>query len=106
MSNIIQFPTQPDREKLENQMTLLQISLSELYESLEKISRGYNNLADETQNLEAAYQQLLAMYADHIGPENVTAEWLEYCTYVDFRMQDGKMILSFTPPNEEEPNEE
>lgn len=106
MSNIIQFPTQPSRDKLEEQMRILQDSLGELYESLEKISRGYNNLADETQNLEATYQQLLAMYADHIGPENVTAEWLEYCTYVDFRMKDGKMILSFTPPNEEDIDEE
>lgn len=105
MSNIIQFPTQPNKEKLEEQMKILQESLGELYESLEKISRGYDNLVNETKDLEATYQQLLAMYADHIGPENVTTEWLEYCTYVEFTLKDGKTILSFTPPTEEDPNE-
>tara|TARA_X000000950_G_C13842704_1_gene630966 strand:- start:1242 stop:1562 length:321 start_codon:yes stop_codon:yes gene_type:complete len=100
MSNIIQFPTKPDKEKLEEQMRILQESLGELYESLEKISRGYDNLVNQTKDLEATYQQLLAMYADHIGPENVVAEWLEYCTYVDFTMEDGKLVLNFTPPEE------
>ena len=106
-AKIIEFPTKPEKLKIEEQMTILQDSLAELYETLEKISSGHKELSSRCHDMEDTYQQLLQMYADEIGPENIGMKWLEYCTFVDFKLDPhtNKITLTFNPPTMEEPDE-
>lgn len=103
-AKIIEFPSKPEKLKIEEQMQILQSSLEELYAALEKIQGGYNELSTQCKAMEDTYQQLLEMYANEIGPENIAMEWLEYCTYVDFKVdpENGKITMTFQPPQEED----
>ena len=43
-AKIIEFPKKPESMKIEEQMQILQDSLGELYQTLEKIQTGYKDL--------------------------------------------------------------
>ena len=88
-------------------MTILQDSLSELYETLEKIAHGHKELSSRCHEMEDTYQQLLQLYSEEVGAENIGIQWLEYCTFVDFKLdpQTNKITLTFNPPNIEETDE-
>ena len=106
-AKIIQFPNKPEKQKIEEQMSVLQDSLSELYGTLEKISAGHKELTKTCHEMEDTYQQLLQLYSAEVGSENMGIKWLEYCTFVDFKLdpKTNKITLTFNPPTIEENDE-
>ena len=106
-AKIIKFPKKPRKLDIEEQMTILQDSLSELYETLDKIAHGHKELSSRCHEMEDTYQQLLQLYSEEVGAENIGIKWLEYCTFVDFKIDEktGKVTMTFNPPKIEEPDE-
>ena len=106
-AKIINFPGKPEKLKIEEQMEILQNSLEELYLTLDKISAGHKELSGRCSEMEDTYQQLLQLYSEEVGAENIGMKWLEYCTWVDFQMDEstGKITLTFNPPSLEETDE-
>ena len=51
---------------------------------------------------------LLDAYSKEVGPENIGIKWLEYCTFVDFKIEEttGKVTMTFAPPRRENPDED
>ena len=58
--------------------------------------------------MEDTYQLLLDAYSKEVGPENIGIKWLEYCTFVDFKIEEttGKVTMTFAPPRRENPDED
>jgi len=103
MSNVIQFPDVRERNEVEKQMEAHQVVLTELYDALEKIERGFTALKAKTHEVEDEYQELIQMYADIVGADNVGVKWLEYCGFVSMREdpETGELIISFDKEDEE-----
>ena len=106
-AKIIEFPKKPESTKIEEQMQILQDSLGELYQTLDKIQTGYKDLTERCHEMEDTYQLLLDAYSKEVGPENIGIKWLEYCTFVDFKIEEttGKVTMTFAPPRRENPDE-
>ena len=75
-AKIIKFPKKPRKLDIEEQMTILQDSLGELYETLDKIAHGHKELSSRCHEMEDTYQQLLQLYSDEVGAENIGIKWL------------------------------
>jgi len=103
MAQIIQFPERKEKVQLERQMEEMQESLTELYEAIRRIDQGFQAIQQNTLELEDSYQELIQVYADIVGPENVEVKWLEFCTFVSMiQGADGEVEISFTPPEDGE----
>ena len=104
MSNVIQFPDVREQREIEKQMEAHQVVLTELYDALEKIERGFNALKDKTVEVEDEYQTLIQMYSEIVGVDNVGVRWLEYCGFVSMEKdpETGELKISFVPPDEDE----
>ena len=101
MSNVIQFPDRRRRQvEVEKELSGMQDTLAELYDAMRQVELGQQMLQEQTISVEDCYQELMKLYASIIGGENVTAEWLEYCTYVGMERDPatGKITISFEPP--------
>ena len=81
----------------------MQESLTELYEAIRRIDQGFQAIQQNTLELEDSYQELIQLYAEIVGPENVEVKWLEFCTFVSMiQGADGEVEISFTPPEDGE----
>tara|TARA_R100000152_G_C6767743_1_gene193040 strand:- start:248 stop:571 length:324 start_codon:yes stop_codon:yes gene_type:complete len=101
MSNVIQFPDRRRKQvEVEKELSTMQNTLQELYDAMRKVELGQQMLQEQTMSVEDCYQELMKLYASIIGSENITAEWLEYCTYVGIEKDPttGKITISFEPP--------
>ena len=99
MAQIIQFPERKEKVQLEKQMEEMQESLTELYDAIRRIDSGFQAIQNTTLELEDSYQELIQLYADIVGTENVEVKWLEFCTFVSMiQGADGGVEISFTPP--------
>ena len=52
MSNVIQFPNKPLKDKLEESMDSMRTSLTEMYEALEKIDKCYKTVQAQAHEME------------------------------------------------------
>ena len=75
MSNIIQFPK---RNPAVEEIKRLQEQLDSLYESLERIHKGYWRILTQTTEIHQSYQELLQDLGKAIGMENVPEDLLQY----------------------------
>ena len=102
MDNVIQFPTKPLQKKLEDSMESMRDSLSEMYEALEKIDKGYKTVQTQVHDMEDSYQLMMQMYIEEVGEDEVPLEWLDYCPWVGMERDPatGKIRISLIKPPE------
>jgi hypothetical protein len=77
--NIIQFPERDSNKNAAiKKIELLQEQLSNLYESLERINKGYWRILTQTTEVHHSYQELLQDLSKLIGMENIPESLLKY----------------------------
>ena len=82
MSNVIQFPLERKVENIAKEINTLQGQITERFENLTKLFVASRELEKECGELQNRYDDLVMQYAAAIGPENIPAGMLEYCTQV------------------------
>ena len=82
MSNVIQFPLERKVENIAKEINSLQGQITERFENLTKLFVASRELEKECGELQVRYDSLVMQYAAAIGPENIPAGMLEYCTQV------------------------
>ena len=82
MSNVIQFPLERKVENIATEINSLQGQITERFENLTKLFVASRELEKECGELQVRYDDLVMQYAAAIGPENIPAGMLEYCTQV------------------------
>tara|TARA_B100000530_G_scaffold33179_1_gene19466 strand:- start:80 stop:490 length:411 start_codon:yes stop_codon:yes gene_type:complete len=82
MSNVIQFPLERKVENIATEINSLQGQITERFENLTKLFVASRELEKECGELQVRYDSLVMQYAAAIGPENIPAGMLEYCTQV------------------------
>ena len=82
MSNVIQFPLERKVENIAKEINSLQGQITERFENLTKLFVASRELEKECGELQVRYDDLVMQYAAAIGPENIPAGMLEYCTQV------------------------
>ena len=82
MSNVIQFPLERKVENIAKEINTLQGQITERFENLTKLFVASRELEKECGELQVRYDNLVMQYAAAIGPENIPAGMLEYCTQV------------------------
>tara|TARA_A100001388_G_scaffold104351_1_gene76229 strand:- start:673 stop:1083 length:411 start_codon:yes stop_codon:yes gene_type:complete len=82
MSNVIQFPLERKVENIAKEINTLQGQITERFENLTKLFVASRELEKECGELQVRYDSLVMQYAAAIGPENIPAGMLEYCTQV------------------------
>lgn len=82
MSNVIQFPLERKVENIAKEINTLQGQITERFENLTKLFVASRELEKECGELQVRYDALVMQYAAAIGPENIPAGMLEYCTQV------------------------
>ena len=82
MSNVIQFPLKRKVENIAKEINTLQGQITERFENLTKLFVASRELEKECGELQVRYDSLVMQYAAAIGPENIPAGMLEYCTQV------------------------
>ena len=62
MGDVIQFPDKTLKSKLEDSMEEIRDSLTGMYEALDKVRKGMENIQGQTHEMEDSYQKLMIMY--------------------------------------------
>ena len=102
MGNVIDFPQRAFKKRIEESLSNMRESLSEMYAALEKIDKGYKTVQTQAHEMEDSYQDLMGLYIDEVGEDAVPLEWLEYCPYVGMeRDPDGKIRITLLEPPED-----
>ena len=96
MSNIVNFPTEPKAENLENQIMSLQ---SEIMGKFEKLTEHYvesRQLEIDCNDLQYRYDNLILRYAGIVGNENIPAGLLEHCSRViaEYDNENDEILLT------------
>ena len=97
MSNIVNFPTEPKAENLENQIMVLQ---GEIMGKFEKLTEHYvesRQLEIDCNDLQYRYDNLILRYAGIVGNENIPAGLLEHCTRIiaEYDHESDEIMLTF-----------
>ena len=102
MAKIIQFPKVTLKSKMEESMESMRGSLTEMYDALEKIDKGYKMVEQQVHELEDNYQTIMKMYLEEVGQDNVPLEWLEFCPYVGMEKDPntGEIRITLMSPPE------
>ena len=101
MGDIIDFPQKAFKYKIEESLSEMRKSLGDMYAALEKVDKGYKTIQNQAHEMEDNYQELMMMYIDEVGEDNVPLEWLDYCPYVGMeRGPDGKITINLIKPPE------
>jgi len=102
MAKIIQFPKVTLKSKMEESMESMRGSLTEMYDALEKIDKGYKMVEQQVHELEDNYQTIMKMYLEEVGQDNVPLEWLEFCPYVGMEKdpKTGEIRITLMSPPE------
>ena len=82
MSNVIQFPVEKKVENIASEINSLQTNITEKFEHLTRLFVASREIEKECGELQVRYDDLVMQYAAAIGPENIPAGMLEYCTQV------------------------
>ena len=79
MGDVIQFPDKTLKSKLEDSMEEIRDSLTGMYEALDKVRKGMENIQGQTHEMEDSYQKLMIMYIEEVGEDYVALEWFDFC---------------------------
>jgi hypothetical protein len=82
MSNVIKFPIDRKVETITAEIGNLQVEITDRFEKLTQLFVTSRELEQECGLLQTRYDDLVMEYAAAIGPENIPAGVLEYCTQV------------------------
>ena len=103
MSNVIQFPIDRKVETIAGEISNLQVEITERFEKLTQLFVTSRELEQECGQLQTRYDSLVMEYAAAIGPENIPAGILEYCTQVIAKCEgDDEFALELAAPTTEE----
>ena len=104
MGDVIQFPDKTLKSKLEDSMEEIRDSLTGMYEALDKVRKGMENIQGQTHEMEDSYQKLMIMYIEEVGEDNVPLEWLFFFPYVGMvrDTKTGKISIHLVDPEEME----
>ena len=69
MGDVIQFPDKTLKSKLEDSMEEIRDSLTGMYEALDKVRKGMENIQGQTHDMEDSYQKLMIMYIEEVGED-------------------------------------
>ena len=101
MGDVIDFPQKAFKYKIEQSLSEMRSSLSDMYAALEKVDKGYKTIQKQAHDMEDNYQALMGLYIDEVGQDAVALEWLEFCRYVGMeRGSDGKITFTLLDPPE------
>ena len=103
MGDVIDFPQKVFKYKIEETLSDMRGSLKEMYAALEKVDKGYKTIEKQAHEMEDNYQQLMMVYMEEVGQDNVPLEWLEFCPYVGMDRDPKTRSITFTlikPPEE------
>ena len=103
MGDVIDFPQKAFKYKIEESLSDMRSSLTDMYAALEKVDKGYKTIEKQAHDMEDSYQQLMMLYIEEVGQENVPLEWLEFCPYVGMERDPSTGQITFTlikPPEE------
>ena len=101
MGDVIDFPQKAFKYKIEQSLSEMRSSLSDMYAALEKVDKGYKTIQKQAHEMEDSYQALMGLYIDEVGQDAVPLEWLEFCPYVGMeRGPDGKITFTLLDPPE------
>jgi hypothetical protein len=82
MDNVIKFPIDRKVETITAEIGNLQVEITDRFEKLTQLFVTSRELEQECGLLQTRYDDLVMEYAAAIGPENIPAGVLEYCTQV------------------------
>jgi hypothetical protein len=103
MSNVIQFPIDRKVETIAGEISNLQVEITERFEKLTQLFVTSRELEQECGQLQTRYDSLVMEYAAAIGPENIPAGILEYCTQVIAKCEgDDEFTLELAAPLDED----
>lgn len=77
MTKILQFP---EDRSLRNKLDGMREDLEELYDVLNRIYQAVDNLETDISKTESTYNEVLELYANAVGIENIEVGYLEYAT--------------------------
>ena len=103
MGDVIDFPQKAFKYKIEETLSDMRGSLTEMYAALEKVDKGYKTIEKQAHEMEDNYQQLMMVYMEEVGQDNVPLEWLEFCPDVGMERDPKTGSITFTlikPPEE------
>ena len=101
MGDVIAFPQKAFKYKIEQSLSEMRSSLSDMYAALEKVDKGYKTIQKQAHDMEDNYQALMGLYIDEVGQDAVPLEWLDFCPYVGMeRGSDGKITFTLLDPPE------
>ena len=103
MGDVIDFPQKAFKYKIEETLSDMRGSLTEMYAALEKVDKGDKTIEKQAHEMEDNYQQLMMVYMEEVGQDNVPLEWLEFCPYVGMERDPKTGSITFTlikPPEE------
>jgi hypothetical protein len=108
MSNIVNFPTEPKAENLENQIMVLQ---GEIMGKFEKLTEHYvesRQLEIDCNDLQYRYDNLILRYAGIVGNENIPAGLLEHCSRViaEYDNENDEILLTLEDHEMTSPEEQ
>ena len=108
MTNIIEFPALEKTAaallaRLESQAE----ALEEKYVMLEDLHGKLHDAEQETECMEASYDEVMSAYAKKVGSANIPKVLLQYSTNASITVTTGDLqyVLSFNPENVEEPHQ-
>ena len=96
MDDVIDFPQKAFKFKIEESLSDMRTSLTDMYAALEKVDKGYKTIEKQAHDMEDSYQQLMMLYIEEVGQENVPLEWLEFCPYVGMERDPKTGSITFT----------
>ena len=103
MSNVIKFPIDRKVDHIANEISNLQEEIADRFEKLTQLFVTSRELEQECGQLQTRYDSLVMEYAAAIGPENIPAGILEYCTQVIAKCEgDEEFTLELAAPTTEE----
>lgn len=94
--NVIEFPKSFSQNAMVDQLTAIQIELSNNYQKVMENYQMCRQLELESGNLQKRYDEVLLRYAELIGHENVPAGMMEYSTHIVERGEEEEIVI--VPP--------
>lgn len=82
MTNVIQFPNDRKVDTIATEIAALQVEITDRFDVLTRLFVQSRELEKECGILQERYDARVMEYAAAIGPENIPAGILEYCTQV------------------------
>lgn len=100
MSNIIDFTTIREEKELKAALHSIVGSMASMGEALYKTYDVISDMEDQYEKVQVEFDQLICVYAEQYGPENIPIELLEYSTNIEVLCDgdEGELKLVWRKP--------